>query len=100
MFAAKPVRILTPTDLRELREGDVFIDGRFLDPDGEEIPDVPDEKVEEIREAIECGEITDTAEVKAIAEGEKPLPRQTGSADRTAPSTDAATRENGASHTS
>lgn len=100
VFAAKPMRILTPTDLHELREGDVFIDGRFLDPDGEEIPVVPDEKVEEIREAIECGEITDTAEVKAIAEGEKPLPRQNGTAAGTAPRTEGAKRENGDSHTS
>ncbi|MDS2172357.1 nucleobase:cation symporter-2 family protein [Nesterenkonia sp. CL21] len=72
VFAAKPVRILSPTDLRDLREGDVFVDGRFVDCDGEEIPLVPDEKVEEVREAIDRGEVTDTSQVQMIINGRDP----------------------------
>ncbi|GAB3190830.1 nucleobase:cation symporter-2 family protein [Nesterenkonia suensis] len=72
VFAAKPVRILSPTDLRDLREGDVFIDGKFVDCDGEEIPLVPEEKVEEVREAIDRGEVTDTSQVQMIIDGRDP----------------------------
>lgn len=66
VFAAKPVRVLSPTDLRDLREGDVFLDGRFVDCDGEEIPLIPDDKLEEVREKIECGEITDTSQIPTV----------------------------------
>lgn len=72
VFAAKPVRILTPTNLLDLREGDVYRDGKFIDPDGDEIPVVPDEKVEVVRDAISCGEITDTSEVQMIIDGKDP----------------------------
>lgn len=72
VFAAKPVRFLTPTDLRDLQEGDVFIDGKFVDCDGEEIPVVPDEKVEDVRDAIACGEVTDTSEIQMIIDGKDP----------------------------
>ncbi len=72
VFAAKPVRVLTPTDLHDLQEGDVFIDGKFIDSDGEEIPVVPDERVEEIRTAIASGEVTDTTQIRMIMDGEEP----------------------------
>ncbi|MGQ7788920.1 nucleobase:cation symporter-2 family protein [Nesterenkonia sp. K-15-9-6] len=72
VFAAKPVRILSPSDLRDLRDGDVFIDGKFVDCDGEEIPLVPDERVEEVREAIDRGEVTDTSQVQMIINGRDP----------------------------
>lgn len=72
VFAAKPVRFLTPTDLRDLQEGDVFIDGKFVDCDGEEIPVVPDEKVEDVRDAIACGEVTATSEIQMIIDGKDP----------------------------
>lgn len=66
VFAAKPVRVLSPSDLRDLREGDVYIDGKFVDPDGEEIPLVPDEQIKTVREAIEAGEVTDTSQIAAL----------------------------------
>ncbi|RBP69954.1 nucleobase:cation symporter-2 family protein [Brevibacterium celere] len=66
VFAANPVRYLTPSNLKDLREGDMFIDGRFVDCDGEEIPVVPDEKAEEIRKKIDCGDIVDTAQLKQV----------------------------------
>lgn len=72
VFAAKPVRVLTPTDLHDLQEGDVFIDGKFIDSDGEEIPVVPDERVEEIRTAIATGEVTDTTQIRMIMDGDEP----------------------------
>ncbi|GAA1183089.1 nucleobase:cation symporter-2 family protein [Nesterenkonia xinjiangensis] len=72
VFAAKPIRILSPTDLRDLREGDVYIDGRFVDCDGEEIPLVPEDKVEEVRDAIDRGEVTDTSQVQMIIAGQDP----------------------------
>ncbi|HIW99622.1 MAG TPA: purine/pyrimidine permease, partial [Candidatus Nesterenkonia stercoripullorum] len=72
VFAAKPVRVLTPTDLHDLQEGDVFIDGKFIDSDGEEIPVVPDERVEEIRTAIASGEVTDTTQIRMIMDGDDP----------------------------
>ncbi|AZL04876.1 nucleobase:cation symporter-2 family protein [Brevibacterium aurantiacum] len=66
VYAAKPARFLTPSNLKDLREGDKFIDGKFVDCDGEEIPLVPDEKAEEIQAAIDCGDIVDTASVKQV----------------------------------
>lgn len=72
VFAAKPVRILSPSDLRDLRDGDVFVDGKLVDCDGEEIRLVPDEKVEEVREAIDRGEVTDTSQVQMIIAGSDP----------------------------
>ena len=72
VFAAKPVRVLTPTDLHDLQEGDVFIDGKFIDSDGEEIPVVPDDRVEEIRTAIAAGEVTDTSQIQMIVDGRDP----------------------------
>ncbi|GAA1223633.1 nucleobase:cation symporter-2 family protein [Prauserella halophila] len=74
VFAAKPVRVLSPSDLRDLREGDVFVDGRFVDCDGEEVPLVPDDKLEEVRAKIECGDITDTSQVPGVlaSDGDEP----------------------------
>ncbi|GAA1201517.1 nucleobase:cation symporter-2 family protein [Prauserella alba] len=66
VFAAKPVRVLSPSDLRDLREGDVFVNGRFVDCDGEEVPLVPDDKLDEVRAKIECGEITDTSQIPEV----------------------------------
>lgn len=66
VFAAKPVRVLSPSDLRDLREGDVFVDGRFVDCDGEEVPLVPDDKLDEVRAKIECGQITETSQIPAV----------------------------------
>lgn len=84
VFAAKPVRFLTPSDLRDLQEGDVFIDGKFVDCDGEEIPMVPDDKVEDVREAIACGEVTDTSEIQMIIDGKDPREAADSEPTRTA----------------
>ena len=73
VFAAKPLRYLTPTNLKDLREGDCFIDGKFIDCDGEEIPVIPDEKEDVVRTAIENGDIAHTSQIKLVVEdGEIP----------------------------
>lgn len=66
VFAAKPIRFLTRTQLEDLEDGDVFIDGKLVDCDGEEVPVVPDEKVQEIRERIEHGEVTSTQQLAQV----------------------------------
>lgn len=70
VFAAKPVRFLTPSHLEDLEDGDVFIDGKLVDCDGEEVPVVPDEKVEEVKNKINCGEVTNTQELAQIVQVE------------------------------
>lgn len=72
VFAAKPIRFLTKTKLEGLEDGDVFVDGKLVDYDGEEVPVVPDEKVEEIRERIEHGEVTTTQELAQVVREEEP----------------------------
>src|SRR5699024_9780363 len=73
VFAAKPLRYLTPTNLKDLREGDCFIDGKFLDCDGEEIPVIPDEKQDVVKTAIELVEISHTSQLQLVVEdGEIP----------------------------
>lgn len=72
VFAAKPIRFLTKTQLEDLEDGDVFIDGKLVDCDGEEVPVVPDEKVDEIRERIEHGEVTSTQELVKVVLEEQP----------------------------
>ncbi len=81
VFAANPVRYLTPSNLKDLREGDMFIDGKFVDCDGEEIPVVPDEKAEEIRAKIDCGDILDTAQLKLVIESEAKSSARDGRSD-------------------
>lgn len=70
--AAKPIRFLTPSDLQALQDGDVFINGKFIDCDGDELPMIPESRVAEVREAIDAGEITDTSEVQMIIDGQHP----------------------------
>ena len=66
VFAAKPVRYLTGDQAQGLRDGDAFVGGKLVDCDGEEVPVVPAAKVEEVRQGIECGEVTTTNEIAAI----------------------------------
>lgn len=70
--AAKPIRFLSPSDLQSLQEGDVFINGKFVDCDGDEIPLIPENKVDEVREAIDAGEITDTSEIQIVIDAQHP----------------------------
>lgn len=74
VFAARPVRYMTSSDLQKLQEGDVVTDGKLLDRDGEEVPTVPDSRTEEIRQAIDSGEVTDTSEIRLILDGTKKTP--------------------------
>ena len=71
VFAAKPVRFLTPTDLRDLQEGDVFIDGKFVDCDGEEIPWCRTEAWK-TSAMPSPWEVTDTSEIQMIIDGKDP----------------------------
>lgn len=68
--AAKPIRFLSPSDLRAIQDGDVFVNGTFVDCDGDEIPMIPEDKVSEVRQAIDDGEITDTSQVQTIIDAE------------------------------
>src|SRR5690625_2802728 len=70
VFAAKPLRYLTWSHLQDLEDGDVFVDGKLVDSDGEEIPIVPEEKLEEVKERIECGEVTTTQELVQVVNGQ------------------------------
>lgn len=72
VFAAKPLRYLTGSNLQDLEDGDVFVDGKLVDCDGEEVPIVPEEKLEEVKERIECGEVTTTQELVQVVKGEDP----------------------------
>lgn len=73
-FAAKPLRYLTPRQLEDLQDGDVFVDGVLVDCDGEKIPVVPEDKLPDIQDKIERGEVTTTAEIAQVVAGEDPLP--------------------------
>lgn len=72
VFAAKPLRFLTRTHLEALEDGDAFIDGKIVDCDGDEVPVVPDAKLEEVRERIDKGEVTTTQEIAQVVKGEDP----------------------------
>lgn len=72
VFAARPIRFLTASDLKTLEDGDVMTDGKLIDRDGEEVPLVPESRTHEIREAIESGEVTDTSQIRLILDGKKP----------------------------
>src|SRR5699024_6526666 len=63
IFAAKPLRYLTPNHLEDLQEGDIYVEGKLVDCDGEEIPVIPEEKLPEVREKIERCEVTTTAKI-------------------------------------
>jgi len=71
-FAAKPLRYLTPSQLEDLQDGDVFVDGVLMDCDGEEVPIVPEDKLTDVKEKIERGEVTTTAEIAMVVAGEDP----------------------------
>ena len=71
VFAAKPIRYLSASQLQGLEDGDAVVGGKLVDSDGDEVPVVPQEKVEEVRASIECGEVTCTDEIIAIV-GEDP----------------------------
>src|SRR5699024_2726850 len=70
VFAAKQGRYLTRSHLQDLEDGDVIVDGKLVDSDGEEIPIVPEEKLEEVKERIECGEVTTTQELVQVVNGQ------------------------------
>src|SRR5690625_3936023 len=70
VFAAKPVRYLTWSHLQDLEVDDVFVDGKLVDSDGEEIQIVPEEKLEEVKERIECGAVTTTEELAQVVNGQ------------------------------
>ncbi|WP_129359528.1 nucleobase:cation symporter-2 family protein [Rothia uropygioeca] len=76
VFAARPVRYLTSSDLEKLQEGDVVTDGKLVDRDGEEVPCVPDSRTTEVQEAIASGEVTDTSQIRMILDGDKPIARK------------------------
>ncbi|WP_129661028.1 nucleobase:cation symporter-2 family protein [Rothia halotolerans] len=69
VFAAKPIRFLTASELQKLREGDAVTDGRLVDRDGVEVPQVPDDRTAEVRDAIASGEVTDTSQIRMILDG-------------------------------
>lgn len=81
VFAAKPLRFLTRTHLEALEDGDVFVDGKVVDCDGDEIPVVPEDKLDEVRERIEKGEVTTTQEIVQVVKGEEPAEAHRRSAD-------------------
>lgn len=87
VFAAKPVRFLTRDQLEGLEDGDAFVDGKLVDCDGEEIPVVPPEKVEEVRSLIAQGEVTTTQEIPALVGAvltESSLPSEMAAAEANA----------------
>ena len=82
-FAAKPLRYLTPAHLEVLQDGDLFTGGKLVDCDGEEIPVVPEEKLPEVREKIQCGEVTTTAEIaQVVVKDKQPTTSADSSEDR------------------
>lgn len=100
VFAAKPVRFLTRDQLEGLEDGDAFVDGKLVDCDGEEIPVVPAEKVEEVRSLIAQGEVTTTQEIPAVvgavlAESSPPSERAAATADAASPSAPEGARPTG-----
>lgn len=74
VFAAKPIRFLTRENLAALEDGDVFIDGKLTDCDGDEVPIVPDDKLDEVKERIESGEVATTEKLAQVVRGEDPVP--------------------------
>jgi uric acid transporter len=66
VFAAKPVRFLTREQLEGLEDGDAFVNGKLVDCDGEEVPVVPLDRLEEVRSKIARGEVTATQEIPAL----------------------------------
>ena len=72
VFATKPIRFLTKAQLEDLEDGDVFVDGKLVDCDGEEVPVVPDEKLKEIQEKIDHGEVTTTQELAQVVREDEP----------------------------
>ena len=100
VFAAKPVRFLTRDQLEGLEDGDAFVDGKLVDCDGEEIPVVPAEKVEEVRSLIAQGEVTTTQEIPAVvgavlAESSPPSEKAAATADAASPSAPEGARPTG-----
>lgn len=73
VFAAKPIRFLTRENLEALEDGDVFIDGKLRDCDGDEVPIVPDDKLDEVIERIENGEVATTEKLAQVVRGEQAL---------------------------
>lgn len=73
VFAAKPIRFLTGENLAALEDGDVFIDGKLRDCDGDEVPIVPDDKLDEVMERIENGEVATTEKLAQVVRGEQTL---------------------------
>lgn len=100
VFAAKPVRFLTRDQLEGLEDGDAFVDGKLVDCDGEEIPVVPAEKVEEVRSLIAQGEVTTTQEIPAVvgavlAESSPPSEKAAATAEAASPSAPEGARPTG-----
>lgn len=76
VFAAKPIRFLTRENLEALEDGDVFIDGKLTDCDGDEVPIVPDDKLDEVKERIESGEVATAEKLAQVVRGEDPVPTE------------------------
>ncbi|NLZ97776.1 MAG: purine/pyrimidine permease, partial [Micrococcus sp.] len=76
VFAAKPIRFLTRENLEALEDGDVFIDGKLRDCDGDEVPIVPDDKLDEVIERIENGEVATAEKLAQVVRGEDPVPTE------------------------
>ena len=76
VFAAKPIRFLTRENLEALEDGDVFIDGKLRDCDGDEVPIVPDDKLDEVKERIESGEVATAEKLAQVVRGEDPVPTE------------------------
>ena len=76
VFAAKPIRFLTRENLEALEDGDVFIDGKLRDCDGDEVPIVPDDKLDEVIERIESGEVATAEKLAQVVRGEDPVPTE------------------------
>ena len=76
VFAAKPIRFLTRENLAALEDGDVFIDGKLRDCDGDEVPIVPDDKLDEVKERIESGEVATAEKLAQVVRGEDPVPTE------------------------
>ncbi len=53
-----------------------LIGGKLTDCDGDEVPIVPDDKVGEVKERIESGEVTTTEKLAQVVRGGGPVPTE------------------------
>ncbi|ANS80576.1 Xanthine permease [Serinicoccus hydrothermalis] len=71
VFVAGTARVVREDEVRSLREGDYYADGRLVDVDGEEVPVVSAEQHERVQEAIDSGEVTCREDLQALLERER-----------------------------